>query len=173
MMMMTPYFHFTGGDNLFFASWMPSSSGAIAGACIGLFVLTLIERGLAAFRGVLEARWKSKCVPRFSPLVHGPALAVVSGKQKGDARASTQSSDEDKGATSAASSVKSTRVFAPFIAANDVPRGIAYVIQMLLAYVLMLAVMTFNAAYIITIILGLGIGEVVFGRFGGAHGHVH
>ena len=64
--MMTPYLHFTGGDNLFFKSWSPSSHGAIAGASIALVVLAILERLLFSVRGVLEAHWRRRYVLRDS-----------------------------------------------------------------------------------------------------------
>jgi copper transporter 1 len=80
----------------------------------------------------------------------------------------------------------------PFIAAHDIPRGAVYALQVLLGYTLMLAIMyalliclfvgcwthyfvicrTFQAAYLISIIIGSGLGEVLFGKIGGAR-HVH
>ena len=62
MGMMTPWLHFKGGDNLYFHSWAPSSKGAIAGACIGLIVLSILERWISAIRLVLDARWKKRWV---------------------------------------------------------------------------------------------------------------
>jgi len=61
---------------------------------------------------------------------------------------------------------KPSRMIAPFIAAHDIPRGAIHALQALLGYTLMLAVMTFQAAYLISIIIGLGLGEVLFGRMG-------
>ena len=55
-------FHFTGGDVIWFTGWAPSSPGAIAGAAIGLFLLAIVERWLAAMRIVMEAWWMQKCV---------------------------------------------------------------------------------------------------------------
>jgi solute carrier family 31 (copper transporter), member 1 len=77
-----------------------------------------------------------------------------------------------------------SRTIPPFIAAHDVPRGILYSLQMFMMYLLMLAVMyaqslfmfsllleydsrTFQAAFFISIVLGLGIGEILFGRLTG------
>lgn len=59
VMMMTPYLHFTTdyGDPLWFAAWAPVSSGAIAGACIGLVMLAMFERLLNGIQGVLEQEW--------------------------------------------------------------------------------------------------------------------
>ena len=61
-MTMKPYLHFTPGDTLLFETWVPTSSGAIAGACIGLAVLAIIERWLNGVRGVLEMKWKKRYV---------------------------------------------------------------------------------------------------------------
>lgn len=58
--MMVPYLHFTGGDFLFFKSWHPSSHGAIAGACIGLVFLAVIERWIHGIRGLLEDVWRRR-----------------------------------------------------------------------------------------------------------------
>ena len=58
MSMMIPWLHFSSGDNLFFASWAPNSTGALVGASIGLIFLALFERWVAAIRGVMEAHWK-------------------------------------------------------------------------------------------------------------------
>ncbi len=55
---MVPWLHFEGGDALWFESWHPSSKGAIAGAAIGLFILAIIERWIAAMRGVMEIHWR-------------------------------------------------------------------------------------------------------------------
>lgn len=60
MGMMTPWLHFTGGDNLFFKSLAPNSKGAIAGAALVLFVIAVFERFLAAQRVALEMKWKER-----------------------------------------------------------------------------------------------------------------
>ncbi|KAK6988603.1 Ctr copper transporter family-domain-containing protein [Favolaschia claudopus] len=57
---------------------------------------------------------------------------------------------------------------AEFEAANDskaqLPEGANTAIASLIHYTLMLVVMTFNVAYIISIILGVVVGEIAFGR---------
>ena len=55
--MMIPWLHFTGGDKLFFNSLQPSSHGAIAGACIVLALLAILDRYVSAMRAVAQARW--------------------------------------------------------------------------------------------------------------------
>lgn len=57
---MKMYLHFTGGNNLFFDSWLPSSPGAIAGACIALAALSIFERWVSAMRAIMEAHWQRR-----------------------------------------------------------------------------------------------------------------
>jgi copper transporter 1 len=59
---MLMYLHFTIGDNLWFLGWAPHTAGAMAGACIGLFMLAIAERWLVAMRGVMEDHWSTRFV---------------------------------------------------------------------------------------------------------------
>ncbi|KAH9949020.1 Ctr copper transporter [Amylocystis lapponica] len=174
--MMTPYLHFTGGDNLFFKTWTPSSHGAIAGACIGLVALAILERFLGAVRSVLGAQWRQKAMALVEAKSFPPPSPITTpSKEK------TPSDIEEVNINSLSgsymeqgpflSSRRAPRRISPFIIAHDFPRGVLYALQALLAYVLMLAVMTFQAAFIIAILAGLGVGEVLFGRMGTAESH--
>ena len=62
---MTPYLHFTPGDVLWFQGWVPKSPGAMFGACLGLFLLAIVERWIAAMRSLAEAYWRKRCVSPF------------------------------------------------------------------------------------------------------------
>ncbi|KAF9535572.1 Ctr copper transporter [Crepidotus variabilis] len=175
--MMVPYLHFAGGDNLLFKAWAPKSSGTIAGACIGLAVLAILERWVHALRSIFTVHWHTRalamCAERDRALMEHLHASTES------ERDSALASDEDAiESVDRYPSIQPTtspvtqryphlrRTVAPFIAAFDVPRGLLYIFQMILAYTLMLAVMTFQAAYIIAIIVGLGLGEILFGRAG-------
>ncbi|KAH7921261.1 hypothetical protein BV22DRAFT_744067 [Leucogyrophana mollusca] len=170
MDMMVPWLHFNGGDNLFFKAWKPSSSGAIAGASIALFVFAVLDRWISAWRRTKELNWKQR------------ALEIVL-ETESAASSSTGKLDIDKKSTDPptvmavieearpahapnARTRTSHRVIPPFIASHDIPRGIFQGVQSFFSYALMLAVMTFQAAYIISIILGLAVGEILFGRIG-------
>lgn len=63
-MAMTPWLHFGSTDYLIFEALHPSSHGAIAGACIGLFLFCILERCLAAYRRTQELRWRTKSAAR-------------------------------------------------------------------------------------------------------------
>lgn len=149
--MMVPYLHFTGGDYLIFKSLSPTTTGQLAGASIVLFFFALIERGLAAFRSYLEAYWERRT----------QALSSRDGTQ-----IETSSNTHFLLKSSPYTGAKSTyRTFPSFTPSHDIPRGIFHAFQAFIGYGLMLAVMTFQAAYIIAILIGLGVGEVIFGRF--------
>ena len=64
---MIMYLHFKIGDNLWFYGWAPGTAGAMAGACIGLFMLSIAERWLVAMRGIMEEHWSMRFV-LFIPL---------------------------------------------------------------------------------------------------------
>lgn len=59
---MTMWMHFTPGDTVLFYGWVPTSAGAMVGTCIGLFLLALIDRWIAASRAVMEAYWSKRSV---------------------------------------------------------------------------------------------------------------
>ncbi len=63
---MTMWMHFTPGDTVLFYGWVPTSAGAMVGTCIGLFLLALVDRWIAASRAVMEAYWSKRSVrPHF------------------------------------------------------------------------------------------------------------
>jgi len=59
---MLSYLHFTPGDTLWFQGWVPLSKGAMFGACVGLFLLALVDRWLAAIRAMAEVGWRKQYV---------------------------------------------------------------------------------------------------------------
>lgn len=163
-MMMTPWLHFSGGDYLIFKTWVPESKGAIVGACIGLVAFCILERWIAALRRQMEIQWGSR------------ALALVLRKQGISNDVNDKPKDPsdkidviEEGCSLPATAVtirSRPRLVPPFIPMHDITRGIFQAVQSLFSYALMLAVMTFNASYIISIVLGLAIGEALFGRIG-------
>ncbi|CAA7271353.1 unnamed protein product [Cyclocybe aegerita] len=163
---MVPYLHFTPGvDTIFFLGWVPRSAGAIVGTCIGLFVLAIMERLVAAMRGRMEVVWRYRAHVRAT---------------------STSPNALEKSYTTASSSADSAAVpdktptfnigflvgtptshIAPsFILTHSLARGAIHALQAALGFAFMLVVMTYNVGYILSIILGLGVGETLFGRFG-------
>lgn len=171
MTMMTPWLHFSGGDYLIFKTWIPESKGAIAGACIALVAFCILERWIAALRRQMEIQWGSR------------ALALILQKQRNSIDTHIDDKPEDLSnkidvteeripsiSTTSVTTRSRPRLVPPFILMHDITRGILQAVQSLFSYTLMLAVMTFNASYIVSIVLGLAIGEVLFGRIGRLNG---
>ncbi|KAJ7440265.1 hypothetical protein FB451DRAFT_1415295 [Mycena latifolia] len=111
-MMMKAYLHFTPGDTLIFQGIAPASSGAIFGACLIFFLVSVSERWLRATARGAEARLAQRTKHLVSYAVFDEAHAR-----------SAAPSDKD-----------------------SAPR-------------------TFNAAFIINVILGVVVGETAFGRW--------
>lgn len=151
--MMMPYFHTDGGDNLLFESWVPSSPRAIAGASFAVFFLAILERFVNGLRGRLQGYWASNALHRSTE--HAIREDNTSNKSE------SASSSRRCGLTP----TPRKRIVPPFILAHDFTRGIIYMFQAAIAYALMLAVMTFQVWYFVSIVLGLGVGELLFGRW--------
>ncbi|KAJ7165437.1 CTR copper uptake transporter [Mycena crocata] len=163
---MTPYLHFSRpGDTLWFAGWVPQSAGAVAGACVGLFVLALVDRWVAAVRAMMEVHWRGE----------GERVRRLEEKEKVYGEKGTVG--EKGGGVDTAGKKREKRKFGirapPFVPAHDVMRGVMHALQATLGFAFMLAVMTFQAAFILAIVLGLGVGEMLFGRYVGAAGMAH
>ncbi|KAF8895050.1 Ctr copper transporter family-domain-containing protein [Gymnopilus junonius] len=177
IMMMVPYLHFTGGDALYFKQWQPSSAGAIGGACIGLVFLSIFERWLVTLRRMFDSHWRRRAFTLTAARDYAVVTRAVAPllSRGSDDKAELVQNEVEEVPLSRPPSGNATqqthvtmksrlRTVTPFILAHDLPRGILYTLQMLVAYLLMLAVMTFQAAFLISIVLGLGIGEIFFGR---------
>jgi hypothetical protein len=55
---MNMFFHYNPtGDTLWFSGWAPSKAGPMAATFIGLFMLAVFERWVAACRAVAERSW--------------------------------------------------------------------------------------------------------------------
>ncbi|KAJ7598882.1 Ctr copper transporter [Mycena floridula] len=136
MMMMKAYLHFTSGDTLLFDTIVPSSAGAVVGACFVLFFISVLERYLCAYtRGVqqrLQLR-SNRILAGYhdSELEHNKVVSVPQSK---------------------------------FILSHELARGVLTGLNLTLHYLLMLVVMTFNAGFIISVIFGAVVGDVAFGR---------
>jgi len=157
---MIMYLHFTIGDNLWFLGWAPSTAGAMAGACIGLFMLATAERWLVAMRGVMEEHWSMRFVPFpafFSQSPSPPpmfcsstrlysAQIALSNKLNNASAVATSTSLEERTSPSSSNATQSRFGWLwhhapPFILAHDIPRGILQIVIASINFLLMLTVM--------------------------------
>lgn len=146
---MLTYLHFTPGDNLWFLGWVPTKSGAMVGACIGLFLLGVLDRWIAACRAVMEMHWAKRCVELQmshgvrADSVHFRAMILKSNRM--NARGLPVSAAEPKSHPPSTSEhvvgALTLRTIPPFIFWHDLTRGVMYLGQSALQFAFMLAVM--------------------------------
>ncbi|THH16768.1 hypothetical protein EW146_g3932 [Bondarzewia mesenterica] len=144
--LMTPYLHFRGGDHLYFKSLQPTSHGAIAGACIVLVVICILERLLSAGRGVMEEHWRRSIL---AMAVYRASKSPDDNASVSDSKSSSEGKKEELEAVEPVlvnspgnrPTLRRARLIAPFIPSHDVTRGVLYALQAFLSYALMLAVM--------------------------------
>ncbi|KAI9430453.1 CTR copper uptake transporter [Lactarius indigo] len=150
---MVMYLHFTPGDNLWFLGWAPRTAGAMFGTCIGLFMLAIAERWLSAMRAVMEMHWRTRA-------------QIVRANNFNTSSVATSKSSQPSYDTF-------RRRIPPFILSYDVPRGIMRMVLASINFLFMLAVMTFQLGFIFSIVIGLGVGETLFGRYSPHSEHPH
>ncbi|KAK2459811.1 hypothetical protein APHAL10511_008132 [Amanita phalloides] len=158
MSQMMSFLHFTPiGDTLWFHGWITGSPGAMIGACIGLFLLAIFERYVAAARAIVERAWYQSAQygmsDKLNEFPHHKSPLGVQVKNS--------------------ISLRSGPHTPAFILSQDLARGAVHMVHSALKYLFMLAVMTFQLGFIISICIGAGVGEVIFGRhIGGAGGPI-
>ncbi|KAI8073256.1 Ctr copper transporter [Gongronella butleri] len=147
-------FHWSSsGDAFWLDSFVPKTEGAYIGACIGLFVFTIVTRALLALE-VYFIAWRE-------------------GKLTTDAHAvATNIMVKDEGPSSDHSSEaltypvqRNVPAVPPFSWINDPARSLLTTLSSFLSYLLMMVVMTGNGGYFIVVIAGIFVGEVAFGRY--------
>jgi len=138
---MKPYLHFTPGDVIWFLGWVPQSRGAMVGTCIGLFLLALVDRWLAAIRASAESHWRQRYLLFNSPFLlfrsyQASAQVMQTNRLNALAKDGKHSSNIPR---SIPSRLLNTSLL--FIPAHDITRGLLHVGQVALGFAFMLVVM--------------------------------
>jgi copper transporter 1 len=131
--MMIPYLHFSPGDTLWFQGWVPQTKAAVTGVCVGLFLLGLVDRWLAAVRSSAEKFWWNRSQIAIANRLN---YAPLTGKSQASAATASQAPDR----LTLGNIVRST-IAAPFIPTHDIARGVLHTAQAALGFLFMLAVM--------------------------------
>ncbi|KAK2803684.1 hypothetical protein FQN50_006902 [Emmonsiellopsis sp. PD_5] len=166
-MSMTMVFQNNHATPLYSNAWTPRSHGAYAGTCIFLIILAIIARSLLALKSVLEHRWAAAALSRRYVVVAGQT--PVAERVLADPNASTGTLVSSNGVEEKVRVVKSVEggvsEVAPWRFSVDLPRAALVVVIVGVGYLLMLAVMTMNIGYFLSILAGVFIGDLAIGRF--------
>ncbi|KAI1340841.1 Ctr copper transporter family-domain-containing protein [Xylariaceae sp. FL0016] len=144
---------------LYSMSWMPTGAGSYAGTCIFLILLATVHRILIALRHVLiDARAAPRPAARH--------MAKVDSLEASETEGYTTGSPEVVGRQ-----LRSEWRGHPFRIATETVRALFEVVIGGVGYLLMLAVMTLNVGYFLSVLGGIFLGTFVAGRFNAVDNH--
>ncbi|KAH8600902.1 Ctr copper transporter family-domain-containing protein [Bisporella sp. PMI_857] len=126
---------------LFSLSWTPNGTGAYAGTCIFLIALSVIHRILIALRQIVLD----------TPAQHTHEKL---------------SSNDELSQERVKKQIRSAWSSRPFRVASETGRALVEVVIGGVGYLLMLAVMTMNVGYFLSVLGGIFLGTFLVGRFG-------
>ncbi|KAH7158099.1 Ctr copper transporter [Dactylonectria estremocensis] len=161
--MMTMIFQTQMATPLYASSWTPSSAGAYAGTCIFLVILAILGRALLAIKAVQEARWLDREAARRYVTVNGKIPLAEQISVNPDARQMTLSAN---GVEESVMVVERKRnASRPWRFSVDPLRAVLDTFIVGIGYLLMLAVMTMNVGYFMSVLAGVFIGSLALGRY--------
>ncbi|KAF2666186.1 hypothetical protein BT63DRAFT_427967 [Microthyrium microscopicum] len=156
---------------LYSENWAPASTGAYAGTCIFLIILGITLRALLASKASIEAKWADQAWNRRYIVVHDNK--PLSERIEKDPDAKT-------GVLTANGVEEHVRMIGsgphgvqPWRFSVDLPRAAIVTAIAGVGYLLMLAVMTLNVGYFLSVLAGTFVGEVAVGRYHSSAGVAH
>ncbi|KAK7999674.1 ctr copper transporter [Apiospora arundinis] len=140
---------------LFSKAWTPSGTGSYAGTCIFLVVLATLHRVLIAVRNLVF-----ETVPHGHPKLD-PALA-----SDGEEAAMDAYRRRYGRSVGVLARIRGALHDNPFRIATETARALSELVISGMGYLLMLAVMTMNVGYFLSVLGGVFLGAFLAGRFG-------
>lgn len=147
---MLSYLHFTPGDVLWFNGWVPGKGSTLFAACVGIFLLGIAERWFTALRAGME-------------LAVARDIQVIKRKKELGEEKKTEKCDQCQSLADVLFMRNGTA--APFIVDHAWVRLILHGAQATISMLIMLTIMTFQVSFIFSLAIGVGVGEMMYGRF--------
>ncbi|KAG6012405.1 hypothetical protein E4U54_007565 [Claviceps lovelessii] len=162
-MAMAMVFQTNNATPLWASSWTPQSAGAYAGTCIFLAVLAIIARLLLTARSIQEARWLDKDLHRRYVAAQGKIPLSEDIANDPSAAKMTLSANGVEEAVFVVA--RTRREVRPWRFSVDPIRAVMDTVIAGVGYLLMLAVMTMNIGYFLSILAGVFVGSLAVGRY--------
>ncbi|KAK4177019.1 Ctr copper transporter family-domain-containing protein [Triangularia setosa] len=169
-MSMMAVFQTSISTSLFSTKWTPTTTGAYAGTCIFLIVLAVIFRGLLALKSWQELRWMDKEMNRRYVVINGkvPLAENLSRDSLGKTAVLSENGVEENVVVVQRRTGGHAR---PWRLSVDPVRAVIDTVVAGVGYLLMLAVMTMNVGYFLSVLGGTFLGSLLVGRFISATEH--
>jgi len=151
--------------------WTPKTDGQYAGTCIFLIVLGVVLRGLLAVKGWREQEWIDQEVNRRYITVAGKLPKSERIEQDSDSKRMVLTEngvEEDVVVVK-----KRSNGVRPWRLTTDPVRALFDTVIAGVGYLLMLAVMTMNVGYFLSVMGGTFLGSLVIGRYTTGYSHSH
>lgn len=171
MSMMSMTFFISKTTALYSNMWTPSTDAGYAGTCIFLIILATLFRGLLAVKAWKESAWLAAETNR--------RYVTVAGKGPKSERISLDSDSKnmvlsENGVEENVVVVKTRSMgIRPWRLSVDPVRAVMDTIIAGVGYLLMLAVMTMNLGYFLSVLGGTFLGSLALGRYVIAAEHDH
>jgi len=148
---------FTTASNtpLYSAAWTPNKPGHYAGTCIFLIILAVMYRLMSAYKNVVEQKWARAEQHR----------EIIIASKSAESRRSSDGGKEEADEETAAVEAYLGWGTRPWRWSVDLPRAAGTTLITAVSYFLMLAVMTMNVGYFLSVLAGIFIGELACGRY--------
>ncbi|KXX73781.1 Protein P80 [Madurella mycetomatis] len=163
---MMAVFQTSMATSLYSASWTPGSAGTYAATCIFLIALAAVFRGLLALKWWQEQRWLDRELKRRYVVVNGKGPLAENLSRDSLAKNATMVLSEN-GVEESVVVVRrpATAHARPWRWSVDPVRAVIDTVIAGVGYLLMLAVMSMNVGYFLSVLGGTFLGSLLVGRF--------
>ncbi|CDW52712.1 high affinity copper uptake protein 1 [Trichuris trichiura] len=144
MSMMSMYFHGGYEETILFSFWKTCTLGGFVGSFIGIMLLAVLYEGIKTFRESLFRR------------------SICSASSASVSRQACPSQTDSVTQSGVMSAYKVTYRLKP-VSVGHAIQSAMHMLQLLISYLLMLIVMTFNTWLMFAVVIGAGVGYLLFG----------